>query len=150
VCCSDETAEDVAALAPGQCRDTADCQAAATCVPPGVERVCGGAGCPDHECSADLDCVTAGLGDICVSIEGVRLCRPGCGADNPCGASEACNALLRCEPKACAADAECPENCSCAPNVCRRRLCSDDGACQGYCVRGECYDAPGVCELPAA
>jgi hypothetical protein len=135
-------------LPEGGCRDDADCAAGTACVPPEQgERVCGGAGCPEQQCSADLDCVTQGLGDICVAIEGIRLCRPGCGEEHPCAPSEACNAL-RCEPKACAGDGECPANFGCSPNVCVRRFCDDDSPCDGTCVLGQCYGAAGTCQAP--
>ena len=137
-------------LPDGQCREQSDCAAGDECKRPGVVEICGGAGCPPDECNADFDCTNQGLGDICVTTQGVSLCQPAC-TQTGCLPQEQCAADGRCEPQACASKAECPDNFDCLQNVCFRVICEDDGTCDdGFCVRKECYPEAGRCEPPPA
>ena len=133
-------------LAAGQCRNRDDCSGDSRCVPQELVGVCSGAACPDNQCNANIDCTTAGTGDVCISVDNVRMCQPACNdSDNPCPAHQQCDATGECKTKLCSDDSACPANYSCSPNQCLRRFCDTDAECQGYCVTGECRQAPGSC-----
>jgi len=55
----------------------------------------------------------------------------------------------RLEPKPCAGAADCGPNFECTPEgACARHRCVSTTHCEGYCVNGLCYDAPGECGYP--
>jgi len=114
----------------------------------------------DMLCSSDSECADAGSGGfVCEETTcpsgafAGKACFPGC-TDASCGPSEetglVCGTRHRCEPKACAKPSDCPQNFDCTAQACRRRTCSADSECTGYCVNGQCRDALGKCEQPRA
>jgi hypothetical protein len=139
-------------LQPGECRDPADCINSATyCAVPGGPS-CGGDGCGLEPCFLDGDCL--GMSDpfVCEidACCGDKRCVPSCSIDIACPEGQACTADFHCVPQPCGTLA-CPPNFDCGDGAvpsCARRGCSLDVDCDGFCVLGDCYPAPGTCEPP--
>jgi hypothetical protein len=115
------------------CMSDGDCNGNAPhCLLRGVQGGC-------VQCRTSADCQTGACSD--------GVCTPQCGAGDPCeNPFVACGPELRCDaPLACQMDAACPVNGACLSNVCARRPCQTDAQCDGACVNGHCYDAPGYC-----
>ena len=140
-------------LGEGECRGNEDCtESAASCAPPGSP-FCGGAGCLLDPCGIDSDCPTGGGPMVCEIDEccGDKRCVPGCVVDTDCEEGFSCTPDQHCVPQPCQ-DVACPANFDCGDGVvpsCTRRACSCDSECEGACVVGGCYPAPGTCELPS-
>jgi hypothetical protein len=98
-----------------------------------------------------VDCAERGDTVICEPSGhcGMRECVPGCLLDGDCGQGTTCGSDHRCEPKACSNTAACGPNFDCTfERLCERRRCGSTTNCEGYCVNGLCYDAPGKCRYP--
>ncbi|HVR18678.1 MAG TPA: hypothetical protein VMS65_03245, partial [Polyangiaceae bacterium] len=124
--------------------------APARCIGP-EDRECGGPAPPPDECSEDADCVAIGDPVICEPNGhcGMRQCVPGCLSDGDCGQGTVCGSGHRCEPKPCTNAAACGPNFECTlEGLCERHRCLSTTNCEGYCVNGRCYDAPGQCRYP--
>lgn len=121
-----------------------------TCAAPGTPQGCGVCNTTPSNCTIDADCGAAMVCDpIACSCDGHLACTPGCTDDAACGSGATCDiATARCKAIACTGDADCPSNFGCAAHACARLSCTDDLACDGYCVDGACYDQRGDCRLP--
>jgi hypothetical protein len=135
----------------GACWAADECDAPAACVAQG-EETCAPCPKPTADCSSDSECAESGPTWICESVACgcFRECMPGCTNDSSCPAWTICGADHRCGPKPCGGDAGlCPADFRCADDGhCVRKTCSDDGDCSGACVKGLCYNRPGVCTTP--
>ena len=139
------------------CRSDGDCRApqeyCATSTPGGIAH-CGGT--TATTCEVDGDCADAGYPSficesyLCPAGTG-QACFPAC-TEAACGPTDetglVCASDGRCRSKSCQAPSDCPTNFDCDAHQCRRRTCTTDAACQGYCVNGSCASALGTCELP--
>jgi hypothetical protein len=136
----------------GACWESGECASPAVCAAPG-EEVC--LPCPTvtADCTTDSQCADDGPIWICEpsACGCFHQCVPGCTNDSACPAWTICGADHRCAPKPCGGDGggACPANFACAAGHCARRPCTDDADCAGACVKGLCYDRPGVCTAPA-
>ncbi|MEZ4400710.1 MAG: hypothetical protein R3B06_11865 [Kofleriaceae bacterium] len=141
------------------CRSTADCgglQCATPDDPPG----CGICQDVPSTCTTDLDCqvaTSAGIGGVPIcepvacACNPASACVPGCVDDSTCGEAEACDVPSgRCRPQTCDAATPCPLDFDCAAGACVRRTCTDDTACDNFCVEGACRGALGMCTMPPA
>jgi hypothetical protein len=114
------------------------------------EPYCGGPAPLPDECAVDVDCQTDATREhfVCEPSGhcGMRECLPGCLADDECSAGEVCGADHRCTPKPCSASATCGNDHLCGgTGTCQRKACRTSLDCGGYCVNGQCYEAPGGC-----
>jgi hypothetical protein len=111
------------------------------------ESVCAGPAPPQDECNADADCTPADGPMICEPAGhcGMTKCVPGCIDAMDCEEFQECSAESRCTPKACAANDTCGADHACVSGICTRRKCESSSECEGYCVKGSCYDTPGSC-----
>jgi hypothetical protein len=139
-------------LGAGQCRETVDCTfpGDTACLPPGTPL--GGGPCRGAPpCASDGECRLDG-GDLICDVtpddcpRSPKSCIPGCMGPADCGVGEVC-VLHRCAPLSCQSAAQCPTDFACGGGTCARKTCTDDTPCSGYCVRGQCYSAPGYCPL---
>jgi hypothetical protein len=97
-------------------------------------------------CQSDADCKNQ-TGTYCHLCEGVGSCYPTC-AQAPCpGPAEVCNPQsLRCEPKACQANSDCPTNFECSNKLCQRTACKLDSQCgNGVCIDNLCHEDNARC-----
>jgi hypothetical protein len=153
----------------GVCRTANDCDVSfEICVEPGGFAGCGV--CLDHqaECESDGDCdgdrICEPIGHsaaTCACDPTVLVCVDGCDGDGDCPAGQACGADRHCGPIPCRtpdrprSEDSCPEMFTCDPGIplpgeCRRTPCASDIDCGeriGFCVNGECYVAPGRCDV---
>lgn len=142
---------------PTCCTSDAACSGA-TCLR-GDEPHCGGA-CftpePQSLCTDDQICVArSGPGWICqphpCACQPASVCVQGCDEDGDCFEPDTpvCDlASSRCVAPTCGAGGACPPDHDCVGATCARRTCTDDAACDGFCVEGQCRDVLGVCTLP--
>lgn len=126
------------------------------CYAPGEFRGCGicrrpG---PGETCTKDSDCAAGGPARICDSgikqcyCGGELVCQDGCKTVADCGEGQVCGADHRCQGTPCDAATPCPPNFACGAGRCVRRTCAASSACQGYCVKGQCYGGAGQCSFP--
>jgi hypothetical protein len=94
-----------------------------------------------HGCLSNADCSVG----ICLNEVCVPQCQSGLGCSG--AALLTCSAEQRCEPPACATDADCGTMGTCSGQSCVRKTCAAAADCgdAGFCVQGQCYDAPGQC-----
>lgn len=111
-------------------------------------------------CVSDFECE---VGDVCIEVPVAcscdspytTICSPACISPKDCSDGQACNDTGHCySGDPCIDDQGCPPlfRCTSIPglDVCRRRLCTNDGECPGgLCIDHLCHDAPGMC-VPAA
>jgi hypothetical protein len=109
--------------ADGGCRTSATCPNGDVCIGGGVPSQCGGA--HFSECSTDADCRADGGMNVCSRDE--------------------CGMNIRCVSPQCSSDGECGANTTCQDTLCKPKPCTDDGACSGYCVNGQCSSDLGIC-----
>lgn len=134
--------------------DQCDEDALESCVPPGTQ-LCGSCNAPDHRCDeatpcADgLLCVEVAIPCACVEPT-ERRCLPPCVDDTACGSLERCDPESGlCVDRQCAQGDACPAHFQCSGELCIRRTCEGDDACDdGVCVLGACYDGVGFCSGP--
>jgi hypothetical protein len=120
-----------------------------TCYAPG-EPYCAGPPPPPDECADDSTCAPDGSAWICEPVGHCqsRECVVGCTDDDECSEWELCGTDHRCIPKPCPADPMegfCAANHLCVDGYCARRTCATSSDCDGYCVKGVCYELPGNC-----
>jgi hypothetical protein len=136
---------------PGRCRAESDCaMTGGFCYAPGEPLGCGICMQPPP-CMSDAEC---GLGDICAiapcTCTGESSCTPGCSSTG-CPEGQTCGSSNHCIPLTCG---QCPPHFLCGPTssgACVRQTCNADFDCGfGFCVKGECYDALGMCTFPPA
>ncbi|MCK6590609.1 MAG: hypothetical protein L6Q76_23860, partial [Polyangiaceae bacterium] len=93
-------------LGKDQCRNDQDCDAAASCAPPGTSPGCGACFDPPSTCVSDNECKAQGEAFICApfpcACSPASACTEGCVDDTKCAVGQACGADHRCAPKACA------------------------------------------------
>lgn len=147
----------------GSCRSDADCDAGMfeSCFAPD-EVNCGDCQIPGVPCDAQTLCEP---GFACVPFVAACACEPGameCVAVLACLTDGDCmDDALFCSDKVCAqktCDGQmfaCPALFDCVADApgdhCVRRMCSDDGDCDGgLCVEGRCFAEFGNCEPPGA
>ena len=129
------------------------CEEGAICIPQGVS-YCGACTNPPETCVSDEACRATDPTTICnpftCACSAVMVCVPAC-TDDSCPPWEFCAPTGRCVANACVRASDCPANFVCVspgdPH-CARKGCSEDAACEGYCVSGLCYDEPGTCAPP--
>jgi hypothetical protein len=132
------------------------------CEAPGEFPGCGNCRQGTDECTADTDCA-ADAGPLpgvapgvlicevapsseCFCVATVRVCQIGCRTGADCPAGSDCNVTIHECQTTCGRDGSCPINFACtAGNLCQRNSCQTDRDCSSNCVKGRCYDAPGVC-----
>jgi len=126
---------------PSSVTDRFDCETSDPCV--GDMAQCG----PNtpRACSADADCSTGELCDVCDQNESV--CRAKCASDAECDPGATCDATGRCVRRPCTAITDCPDNFTCSPvnGDCIRKFCTQDADCKGACVYNRCVEAVGYC-----
>jgi hypothetical protein len=134
----------------GACWEPEACTIPAVCLAPGEES-CPPCPAVTADCASDSACADDGPTWICepVACGCFHVCVPGCTSDSSCPSWTICGADHRCVPRPCDGDGgSCPADFSCAGGHCARRPCTDDADCSGACVKGLCYDRPGVCTAP--
>ena len=142
----------------GECRESSDCNEAMGegCVRADDPPACGACFTSMNPCNVDADCSGLGAGMICEPVvcacDFTDLeCTPGCTGDENCREGTTCGAGSRCVPSACVTRDDCPVHFDCGTAAtCERRACTRDGECDagGTCVRGNCFDSPGMCMGP--
>jgi hypothetical protein len=139
------------ALAAGQCRHDADCHFPEEACITEDSTLCGGCMTAPTSCTADVDCASQGATWICAPLACAcsnappKTCQAGCASDAACRTDEICGSDHRCQLKPCGAPSDCPTDFACGATGCQRKPCSSDAECQGYCVEGACFEAPGAC-----
>jgi hypothetical protein len=141
-------------LGANQCRWDRDCQRYGTCVPPGGDTPCGicleiTPCSSDSECQADGGTTVCGPSRSCTCPLGSKACIPTCTDSAACKEGEICSSG-HCIETPCQRDTDCPVDFQCTAGSCGRNGCATDADCNGYCVTGECYSAPGTCYGPVA
>lgn len=141
------------------CTSERACRGGELCLAPGEPRGCGVCRRPDpmEVCQSDAECKARGASLICVPgtcvCNGERVCVVGCLAQADCPEGTYCAAGNRCAPRPCALPDDCPRDFRCAipdgGGRCERRACALSSDCPSFCVKGQCYSAPGTCSLPA-
>lgn len=148
-------------LPDGTCREDADCTGRfESCFAPGAAN-CGDCQSPAAPCADNTGCEP---GFVCLPFDvpcacggsGEGDCVAACQPDS-CGPEAPCNVMTgACEPLTCTDDGViCPAHFDCVPGSggddCVRQACSGDADCGGApCVEGQCYEAFGECQPPAA
>lgn len=137
------------------CDGQADCSGGGgfACAGPNDAPGCGACNNDPGSCTTDGDCGGPANGMICEPIRcscgDARTCIAGCTADTECATGELCNpSTHRCAARACSATATCPPDFTCTSGACERTTCTDDTACDGFCVNGRCEASLGECRPP--
>lgn len=137
-------------LLPNQCAVEQACAdnpsyGCTVCLAPG-EKACGGPAPLPADCSSDAECQASADNLICEAAPcELAHCRPGCIADSDCHTGEYCGEDHRCAAKSCGSDAECGVTEFCERHRCEQRPCATSADCEGYCVKGRCFESPGSC-----
>ncbi len=140
---------------PECCAEANDCESTTACAPPGTAFGCGSCNAEPGNCTDDAGCKAQGAAMICEPVvctcTDQKACTQGCIQDSTCAEGQACDlATARCVARACDATNGCPPDFDCTATGCARRTCTDDLACDGYCVLGECFTGRGECRPPSA
>jgi hypothetical protein len=133
------------------CSADEPCQSSTgTCEQPGASQGCGVCNSTAGDCTSDAACTKPQVCDpIQCSCTGAMACVQGCVDDTTCDAGSTCNhTTARCVPRACSVTSPCGENFDCTGGECVRRTCTENLACDGYCVDGACFTQRGDCRLP--
>ena len=138
----------------GICCSSAEACVPATgdCTPPGSAPGCGACNTDPGTCTTDATCQAGGASMICepiaCSCSGNQACVQGCVDDTTCAVGTRCDvATARCVAKACTDAMGCPANFDCTSQMCARRTCTEDLACDGFCVWYQCFAERGECRL---
>ncbi|MBM4344577.1 MAG: hypothetical protein FJ100_14525 [Deltaproteobacteria bacterium] len=150
---------EVAAPKDGQCTAEVGCKNAMMCIAPGESIGCGM--CMKVETSCDSDAACNPPDTICKPLKcacgGESTCQPGCKSTAECAEGFFCAPTGKCVEDVCkvtdppGADKSCKPNFVCknpANPHCFRKQCQASSECEGYCVKGLCYSAPGQCSYP--
>ncbi len=154
-----DTKAEVAQPKDGQCTTEFNCKNAMMCIAPGESIGCGMCFKPENTCDSDAGCNPPAT--ICKPLKcacsGESTCQPGCKAASDCAEGFFCAPTGKCVEDVCkitdppGADKSCKPNFVCknpANPHCFRKECTASTECEGFCVKGLCYSAPGQCSYP--
>ncbi len=150
---------EVVAPKEGQCASEVSCKNAMMCIAPGESIGCGMCMKVETACDSDASCNPPDT--ICKPLKcacgGESTCQPGCKVAADCAEGFFCAPTGKCFEDVCkvtdppGADKNCKPNFVCknpANPHCFRKECKASSECEGYCVKGLCYSAPGQCSYP--
>jgi len=141
------------------CWEDGDCHSGASgfllCQAPGESFGCPVCYTPTTVCTTDEQCSAGDALAICepaaCTCHGEKQCTAGCTRDEQCAQGFACSSAHRCAAKTCSASVVCPTDFACDSGArCMRNACTRDDECSVACVKGRCYDRPGLCVTPPA
>ena len=153
-----DLAPDVPKLGADQCTSEQSCNGQ-MCLSPGQTMPCGMCFQVEDGCAADKECNPPAT--VCkpkkCACGGESTCQAGCKATAECAQGFFCAPTGKCVEDVCLIVDPPGKDKSCKPNFvcknaanphCFRKTCAKSSECEGHCVNGQCYAAPGACIYP--